>query len=139
MPFPADFVDAHFRDWGDAELLFTNGRWANADQMYGFSAECGMKAVMVALGMPISPSGTPDRQYRKHIQDLWALFCTFVSGRNGSRYLGLLPSAPPFVNWSHHNRYAADSHFSENSTQPNRVGAECVVRMVRAAKQDNLL
>ena len=56
MPFPADFVDAHFRHWGDAELLFTNGRWANADQMYGFSAECGMKAVMVALGMPISPS-----------------------------------------------------------------------------------
>lgn len=139
MTFPADFADAHQRHWGDAELLATNGRWANADQLYGFSAECGMKAVMVALGMPIGPSGTPDRQYRKHIQDLWALFCTFVSGRNGGRYLGVLPSTSPFVDWSQDNRYAGGNHFSENSTQPHRVGAECVVRMVRAATQDSLL
>ena len=41
MPHPADFVDAHHRHRADAELLFEHHRWANADRLYGFSAECG--------------------------------------------------------------------------------------------------
>ena len=39
------------RHWEDAELLFSEKRLANADHLYGFSAECGLKAVMEALGM----------------------------------------------------------------------------------------
>ena len=35
------FLDAHNRHWKDAELLFCRARLANADQLYGFSAECG--------------------------------------------------------------------------------------------------
>ena len=46
MPYPANFVDAHHRHWEDAQLLFRNHRWANADQLYGLCAECGLKAVM---------------------------------------------------------------------------------------------
>ena len=53
MPHPSDFTDAHCRHWDDAELLFKLQRWANADQLYGFSAECGLKAVMTFLGMPV--------------------------------------------------------------------------------------
>lgn len=49
MSRPAHFVDAHRRHWDDAELLLGNARWANADQMYGFSAECGLKAVDAAV------------------------------------------------------------------------------------------
>lgn len=41
-----DFVDAHERHWRDAELLWQHQRWANADQLYGLSAECGLKALM---------------------------------------------------------------------------------------------
>ena len=41
----ADFSNAHNRHWQDAELLFCDRRWANADHLYGFSAECGLKAV----------------------------------------------------------------------------------------------
>ena len=59
MPHPADFLDAHRRHWCDAELLFNDSRWANADQMYGFSAECGLKAVMKGLGMQVDPVGIP--------------------------------------------------------------------------------
>ena len=51
MPLPADFKDAHSRHWVDAELLFGKSRWANADHLYGFSVECGLKAVMAKLGM----------------------------------------------------------------------------------------
>ncbi len=53
MPHPADFLDAHHRHRADAELLFEHDRWANADRLYGFSAECSLKAVMTTLGMPV--------------------------------------------------------------------------------------
>jgi len=82
---PADFVDAHRRHWQDAELLFDQSRWANADQLYGFSAECGLKAMMQALGMSVDAGGRPtDEKHRKHVQDLWPIFKSFVNGRNGS-------------------------------------------------------
>ena len=51
MPYDTDFADAHRRHWEDAELLHDHGRWANADQLYGFSAECGLKAVMRILDL----------------------------------------------------------------------------------------
>ena len=53
MSHLADFHDAHLRHWQDAELLFRHDRWANADQLYGLSAECGLKAVMRLLEMPV--------------------------------------------------------------------------------------
>ena len=76
-----DFADAHRRHWEDAELLYDHERWANADQLYGFSAECGLKAVMRSLGMPAK---TPS-QYRKHVQELWPIFEDFAKDRNGGR------------------------------------------------------
>ena len=52
----------------DFQLLFGDSRWANADQMYGFSAECGLKAVMKKLGMQVDvTTGTPAQDaHRKH-------------------------------------------------------------------------
>ena len=41
MPYPADYPNAHLQHWQDAERLFEARRFANADQLYGFSAECG--------------------------------------------------------------------------------------------------
>lgn len=85
MTYPADFTDAHRRHWEDAELLFARNRWANADQLYGFSSECGLKAVMKALGMPVDPTtGTPVKKvHREHVQDLWPVFTGFARGRKG--------------------------------------------------------
>ncbi len=45
----ADFLDAHERHWQDAELLLTNQRLANADHLYGMSAECGLKRLCSRL------------------------------------------------------------------------------------------
>lgn len=45
--YRSDFFNAHQRHWKDAELLYKEKRWANADHLYGLSAECGLKAVMV--------------------------------------------------------------------------------------------
>ena len=68
VTYETDFVDAHHRHWEDAELLFDHCRWGNADQLYGFSAECGLKAVMRSSGMPVDNEGTPENRYRKHVE-----------------------------------------------------------------------
>ena len=52
----ADFLDAHKRHWEDAERLFQAQRWANADHLYGMAAECGLKRLMQAFGMPLDVS-----------------------------------------------------------------------------------
>lgn len=61
---PVDFRDAAERHWEDAEHLMNNDRLANADHLYGLSAECSLKAVMCALGMPIFSDGSPMHPYR---------------------------------------------------------------------------
>ena len=140
MIHPADFTDAHRRHWSDAQLLFNHARWANADQLYGFSAECGLKAVMKALGMPVKTTGIPEeREHRKHIQEGWPTFATFVQGRGGARYLGMLSAGTPFADWSHHNRYANRTHFPQPDVRAHRKAARQVREMVRRAQKDGKL
>ena len=87
MPRVADFADAHFRHWKDAESLFDHDRWANADHLYGLSAECGLKAVMKKLGMDDDDQGAPmEREHRKHIDKLWPVYIDFVEHRNGGTF-----------------------------------------------------
>lgn len=139
MAHPADFVDAHRRHWEDAELLFGNARWASADQMYGFSAECGLKAVMKELGMSVDATGTPERKHRRHVQDLWPVFRTFARGHGGERHLHRLPEENPFRDWSHHDRYAHRRHWMEANLGRHRDAARGVRNMVELARQDGLL
>lgn len=141
MAHPADFVDAHRRHWEDAELLFDDARWASADQMYGFSAECGLKAVMKALGMRVDDAtGAPEeKKYWKHVQDLWPVFRTFAQGHGGERHLHRLPEENPFRDWSHHDRYAHRRHWMEANLGRHRDAARGVRNMVELARQDGLL
>ena len=144
MPYPADFLDAHRRHWCDAELLFNSSRWANADQMYGFSAECGLKAVMKKLGMRVdATTGAPaEDEHRKHVQELWPIFVTFANGRGGAQwvpYLGQVPAQNPFANWSHHDRYAHRGWFAQGDVAPHQAAARAILNMVQSAAQAGLL
>ena len=141
MPHPANFVDAHRRHWTDAELLFDHERWANADHLYGFSAECGLKAVMQACGMPVDrTTGTPvDPQHRKHVQEIWPIFRSFVDTREHSEYLDRLPPGEPFADWSHHDRYAHHGYCGRTDVEPHRDAADAVRPIVEAARQNGLL
>ena len=141
MPHQADFHDAHLRHWQDGELLFGHDRWANADQLYGLSAECGLKAVMLGLGMmPVTPHGVPmQREHRQHVDLLWPEFRRFVRRRIGGRYLDLLPGGNPFSSWSIEDRYAHGRHFHYASVSPLRSAADGVRKMVRRARQDRVI
>ena len=124
---PADFANAHLRHWEDAEFLFRAGRWANADQLYGLSAECGLKAVMVADGLRVKADRSPrDKKYRTHVDTLWGIFRAFVQGRRTGQLLHHLPQSNPFASWRIANRYADGVHFNEQSVDPHRAAARRV-------------
>ena len=141
MPHPADFVDAHRRHWTDAELLFHHDRWANADHLYGFSAECGLKAVMQACEMlqVDQITGTPvDPRHRKHAQEIWPIFQSFVETLEDSEYLDRLPPGEPFADWSHHDRYAHGGYCGRSDVEAHREAAAAVGAIVEAARQNGL-
>lgn len=104
---PIDFRDAAERHWEDAQYLMADTRTANADHLYGLSAECALKAVMLALGMALRPDGAPDyRRHRVHINQLWNEFVSFANSRNGARYASRLAHvANPFMDWDVNQRY----------------------------------
>lgn len=133
MTYPEDYVDAHRQHWTDAELLFQGSRWLNADQLYGISAECGLKALMPALHMPVE---------FKHVNVIWPDFAKFAAsarGRVGARFVRLLPKRTPFANWSINNRYAHSRHFSQVGTVPHQIAARQVRNMMLQAKLDGVI
>ena len=137
MGYPADFHAAHLRHWRDAELLFEHRRWANADHLYGLSAECGLKALMVDLGMEVTEDdGRPARpEHRQHVNALWSEFISFAIG-NSFQYLDMLPDGEPFDDWSTADRYAHGSHFSDAGVSPHRSAADAVRKMMQTAQLD---
>ncbi len=119
-----DFRDAARRHLDDAELLLNDNRIPNADQLFGLSAECSLKAVMVALGMTITRRGTPvDRGHKVHMPEQWAAFQSFASGRLASRYLEPLEQQNPFADWSVDQRYRKDSSITARAAQNHRAAA----------------
>ena len=132
MAYPADFRAAHRRHWQDAELLFEHQRWANADQLYGLSAECGLKAVMRTFGMPVGRHGVPtQREHRQHVRALWPEFVALANGRGVGKYLQMLPKGEPFAGWSTGDRYAHGRHFSRTCVGQHRSAARAVRVMVQ--------
>lgn len=135
-----DFNDAHDRHWSDAELLYEQQRWANADHLYGMSAECGLKAVMIGLGLPTDDEGSPAGQkYRTHVNILWPLFLTFAEGHQGADYAQLLGGDNKFQDWYVAQRYEHREHFDEKLAKAHREGAKQVRHVVDKAKLDGIL
>lgn len=136
MSKQTDFADARERHWSDAEVLLAGGCWANADHLYGFSAECGLKLIMQRLGMRLD-DGLPPREYREHVNVLWRLFQDFAERHDGARYLQHLPDGEPFADWSVADRYARRSAFGEELVAPHREAARTVGRVAAIVTQDD--
>lgn len=140
MTMPADFHDAHHRHWDDAERLFVAGRWANADHLYGLAAECGLKRLMLAFGMPFDsakdrPTGQPDRV---HADGVWARYESYRCGHHRGASYVLLP-INPFDDWNVSQRYAHQSQFDVVRTTPHQTGANQVRQLIRKAEWEGLI
>ncbi len=133
----ADFHDACLRHLDDAERLFGDQRWANADHLFGLSAECGLKRLMLVFGMVFDqqrqrPMAKDDRV---HANELWDRYDTYRSGRV-SYGLGL---TKPFHDWDVHQRYAHQNNFDQARVEPHRAAARQVRDLLRQADRDGLL
>lgn len=135
-----DFLDAHERHWDDAERLFKAQRWANADHLYGMAAECGLKRLMLAFGMPFDaaknrPANASDRQ---HVDGIWARFESYRCGHHqGAGYA--LPPTNPFDDWHVSQRYAHQRYFDQPLAQAHQSGARAIRALVRQAQKEGLL
>ena len=131
-----DFIDAAQRHWNDAEHLAAAMRWPNADQLYAFTAECALKAVMAGLGMKVRPDGSPERPYRIHIDKLWSEFHTLANGTGASTYAAMLAGQNPFHDWSVDQRYWHSSSVTAVQAQLHRRGAETAKQVLNQARID---
>lgn len=131
----ADFLDAHQRHWDDAQYLFAAARWANADHLYGMATECGLKGLMLALGMPFDhiKNRPANRDDRAHARDIWTRYESYRDGRVGAEYS--LPNPNPFDDWDVSDRYAHQSHFDSVRVQPHIEGARCIRDLIPKAQR----
>jgi hypothetical protein len=115
--------------------LFSDDRWANADHLFGLSAECALKAVMRALGMTLHPDGRPSStQHRVHINVLWEEFITFADTRGGERYSVILrEESNPFQDWDISQRYAHRSGIPCEIVQKHQKAADMTRKVLQSA------
>ena len=140
--FPADFLDAMDRHWQDAELLRRNQRLANADHLYGLSAECGLKAIMRKLGMEMENNVPRRRCDRQHINRLWDRYESYRSRshhRMRNARFSLRWQHNPFANWHVSGRYANRDHCAEDRLEEHRSGAKDVKGLVARLEKQGLL
>lgn len=131
-----DFLDAFERHWGDAELLFLEERWPNADHLYGVAAECGLKRLMSSFGMLCNDNGPVDINDRKHANEIWNRYESYRSGRGSLEYI--LPQNP-FADWDVSDRYANSSNFNSTSTSKHQSGARIVKDLIKKAQLAGIL
>jgi hypothetical protein len=144
----ANFPLSAKRHWDDAKLLDLNGRVGNAGQLYGFVAECGIKALAVALGYPVDNDGSP--QYlpkkdtsrpvlRDHIHNLnFSAIENYLQGRNGAKYTALIPNLTHFSDWHTDHRYWADNDIP-HSLPAWKAAATEIATMLDIAELDGIL
>jgi hypothetical protein len=136
----ADFLDAHERHFRDAEYLFLDQRFANADHLYGMAAECGLKQLMLIFGMPFDyikdmPGQSIDRV---HVNEIWIRFESYRCGHyQGTGYV--LPQHNPFDDWNVSQRYAHQSNFDAALATAHQEGATLVSDLVKKAMLEGLL
>ncbi len=134
-----DFYDAFSRHDADADLLLENERWANADHHYGLAAECALKALLLQQGIP-SDNGdmSPDRQYqryRKHINDLWDSYQSFMQ----TRHAYAIPPDNPFQDWDIAQRYAPEKEITEHAARNHATAVGTLKQIIRKAERDGVL
>lgn len=125
-----DFRDASDRHFEDALLLEAQARPQNADHLFGFSAECSLKAAMVGIGQPVGPDGAPIG-YKNHVDALWAKFQSVSSGLLDAKYLAYVPPTNPFASWRTEQRYWGRTSFSAPNLATHKAAAHDCRQLVR--------
>ena len=123
-----DFKNAAKRHFNDGELLYQHTRWANADNLYGLSAECILKSIIAGLNpheIDAITGDSIDRRspHKKHLgnssKNLWEHFSTHFAGRLAAN--SPLSATNPFTDWDIAQRYAHEQYFNEQNVTHHRL------------------
>ena len=125
-----DFAGAAARHFSDAKLLEESLRISNADQLFGFAAECAIKSALV--GLPgCTDAGALAERYHTHIEKLWDLVQLQSIEKRCRRLVTVLRTLPQFfTDWSTHQRYEPDIAVTEDAMKRHRRAAAAVLSSV---------
>lgn len=133
-----DYYDAAQRHIDDAHHLLALTRLANADHLFGVSAECALKAIMLSLGMQMT-DGKPQNRKHGHINVLWDEFISFANGRGGAKYATFLGTANTFGSWDVSQRYENTSTISVAAVTDHKKSAEVAFNCLVQAVMDGVV
>lgn len=102
------FDIAALRHWRDGVLLERETRPSNANQLYGFAAECAIKSALVGSPGFVDADDQLMNRYREHIDTLWDRVPLQSIQRRFPGLAAVLQLANPFKEWTTDHRYAAD-------------------------------
>lgn len=138
-----NFHGAALRHHSDAVFLQADRRNANAGHLYGFVAECGLKALLVAGGLQTKSDGDIEQNrkganFRLHVDKLANqinMIHSFLDGRTMTGYLAHIPDIANFCDWDTSHRYFDESQIP---AALERWGAAAlqVMKMLDMAKAD---
>lgn len=140
-----DYAQSARRHFHDAEHLLASNRQGNAGHLFGFAAESGLKAVLVACGVSTDADGGIPQGHRLR-QHLPVLGDRLVSdghlvpdGRFATVYLAKVSSLGNFQDWSIDHRYWADAALPTASVSLWQRCAGEIMVMLDHASEDGVL
>jgi len=133
---PVDFVAAARRHFSDGTLLRDTKRLPNADQLFGLSVECALKAFAVALGVPVDPGGElAEHAYKTHVNILWDMLRGLATGRRGAWFFARLPEGSPFSDWNIAQRYWDDQSVRPSAVEDHFKAARSIMTTLERASE----
>ena len=145
LPPPVDYAVAARRHHKDGKALLSQGRGANAGQLFGLAMECGLKALLIASGVaPDADGSVPNsKAFRQHmplLSDRISLHGNLIpDGRLANRYLTMLPGRGAFQSWSVDQRYWRDTALPAADLPAWAAAAAELGNMLDQATQDGVL
>jgi hypothetical protein len=117
------YADAAVRHWSDAEFFKDARRLPNADQLYGFAAECALKVALFQIPSCMN-GGVLQRRYKEHVNDLWELIPLQGIERIAAGLVPLLRmQTKPFADWSIDQRYESGDAINNDVVTKHREAA----------------
>lgn len=125
-----DYALAAIRHFRDAALLEESRRVANADQLFGFAAECAIKRALVELPGFLA-AGRLAPAYHKHVNDLWGSVQLQSIQKRYPRLVVLLKGLRQrFYDWSADQRYGPDGVVTGEAIGRHRQAAARILGSV---------
>lgn len=140
-----NYAQAARRHFHDALQLLASHRHGNAGHLFGFAAESGLKAVLVACGVPTDADGgiPQGHRLRQHVPTLGDRLVTdghlVPDGRFATIYMAKVSSLGDFRDWSIDHRYWADAALPVASVSRWRNCAAEIMAMLDQASEDGVL